>query len=295
MRPRWRSRGDGPDGCTPGPQRERRTAAAELVGSRGMTARGQGKKVGGAVAGQGRADARPAQKRGRIGGLSQQHRWRTTLTVGASSAWSALPVYHPPTVAAAMPPDTTTPFAARYGTGHVERDAVCKTVPIGASVRPPSLTWSDQAGPSSSESKDAISASGALNRPRLSFRRDDRLDRFQLFGRVHAKVDLRRADVGMTEPEGDLPDVVGGLQHDDRAAMPELMGRDAAIAQRCTSLGRRADMLVEHIFEARSGHRLALGVDEQFWHVNLAPDAQPRAKIARGLLPEWIPARSILS
>ncbi len=129
MRPRWRSRGAGPDGCIHrgprracamgwflGPQRERRTAAAELVGSRGMTARGQGKKVGRAVAGQGPTGARPAQKRGRLG-ASPHDRQRSTLAVGASSACSAPPVRRPPAVTATMPLDPTThqPRPTRHG------------------------------------------------------------------------------------------------------------------------------------------------------------------------------------
>ncbi len=67
----------------------------------------------------------------------------------------------------------------------------------------------------------------------------------------------------MTEPQGDLPDVVGGLQHDDRAAVPELMWRHAPITQRCAGLGRLADMLVEHILEPCTGHRLTLRIDEE--------------------------------
>ena len=38
------------------------------------------------------------------------------------------------------------------------------------------------------------------------------------------------------------------------------MRRDTAIAQRCAGLGRFTDVLVEDIFEARSGHRLGVGV-----------------------------------
>ena len=180
MRPRWRSRGAGPDGCIHrgprracamgwflGPQRERRTAAAELVGSRGMTARGQGKKVGGAVAGQGRAGARPAQKRGRLG-ASPHDRQRSTLAVGTSSARSVPPVRHPPAVTATMPLDPTTPTAPDTAW------TMSSTMPVQDRVdwvREPLQvrTRSDPAGVSSrSASKEAISASGALNRPRLS-------------------------------------------------------------------------------------------------------------------------------
>ncbi len=128
-------------------------------------------------------------------------------------------------------------------------------------------------------------------RPRLEpaapqLRRNDRLDRFQLLGGIHAQIDLGGADIGMAEPECDLPDVVGGLQHDHGTAMPELMWRDATTTQRCAGLGRFADVLVEDIFEACSGHRLASGVDEQFRYGNIAPDTEPRPKIARGFLPE---------
>ena len=50
----------------------------------------------------------------------------------------------------------------------------------------------------------------------------------QLLARVHAEIDLGRADVGVPEPERHLADVAGGLQHDHRAAVPELVRRDGS-------------------------------------------------------------------
>ena len=38
-----------------------------------------------------------------------------------------------------------------------------------------------------------------------------------------AKIDFRGADIGMSEPERDLANVMGSLEHDDGAAVPELM------------------------------------------------------------------------
>ena len=81
-----------------------------------------------------------------------------------------------------------------------------------------------------SSNKEAINASGALNRAGPQFRRNDRLNRLQFFGGVHAEVDLRGADIGVTEPQRDLSNVVGGLQHEYRTTMPKLMRRHRAIA-----------------------------------------------------------------
>lgn len=178
MRPRWRSRGDGPDGCTPcGPQRQRRTAAAELVVLRGMTACGQGKKVGGAVAGQSRTGARPAQKRGRLGlrrMIDRDRRWRSAphqhaqrRRCGPTSRGHG---HLPPTQRHQPRPTPNRPCRARCR---------CRTA-IGREplqVR----TCSDQTGASKSESKDAISVTRCLEPAAPEFRRDDRFDRFQLF------------------------------------------------------------------------------------------------------------------
>jgi hypothetical protein len=49
-----------------------------------------------------------------------------------------------------------------------------------------------------SSNREAISASGALNH------------RFELFGRIHAQVNLGGADVGMPEPQRHLSDVMRG-------------------------------------------------------------------------------------
>ncbi len=101
MRSRWRSRGDGPDGCI------RRTAAsAEDGGSRACccarnAAQPQGKMVGGAVAGQGRAGARPAEKRGRIGAslassAENDAGGRHIFSAFGAGDVSALPLLRPP-------------------------------------------------------------------------------------------------------------------------------------------------------------------------------------------------------
>lgn len=173
MRPRWRSRGDGRTAAPEGQQRERRTAAAELVVARGMTARGQGKKVGGAVAGQGRTGARPARKRGRIGGFAgsdgRERRWRSAShrhvrrrrCIARPLSWSPRP---DPARCTAPDADQIRPcrLCCRWRAGvlgWIEEAAVsygCCT------------TRSYPGGTSASESKDAISASGALNRPRLN-------------------------------------------------------------------------------------------------------------------------------
>ena len=119
MRPRWRSRGDGPADCI------RRTAAsAEDGGSRACccarnAAQPQGKKVGGAVAGQGRAGAKPAEMRGRIG-ASLALSAETTLAVGASSARSALAARQPSRCHGHHASRSNDTHRARHGTDHVD-------------------------------------------------------------------------------------------------------------------------------------------------------------------------------
>lgn len=58
------------------------------------------------------------------------------------------------------------------------------------------------------------------------------------------------------------------------------------MTQRCAGLGRLADVLVQHILEARTGHGLILCIDEELRDANRAPDAQPGAEISRRFLPE---------
>ena len=51
--------------------------------------------------------------------------------------------------------------------------------------------------------------------------RHDRLDRFELFGRVAARVDFGACQGGMHQPKGHLANVLRGLQHDHRTGMPQ--------------------------------------------------------------------------
>jgi len=68
MRPRWLSSGDGRPTCTRRAAAKRRTAVAELLGSRGMRRSRRGRRLAKPLQGQGRPGARPASKRGRRGG-----------------------------------------------------------------------------------------------------------------------------------------------------------------------------------------------------------------------------------
>ena len=48
----------------------------------------------------------------------------------------------------------------------------------------------------------------------------------------------------------------------------------------------RMNMLSEYIFKARTSHRLAVGVDEEFRNGNLATHSQPCPQVCGSLLPE---------
>lgn len=56
--------------------------------------------------------------------------------------------------------------------------------------------------------------------------RHDRLDRFELFSGIAARVDFGACQGGMPQPKGHLADVLGRLQHDHRAGVPQDMRRD---------------------------------------------------------------------
>ena len=151
---------------TLGPQRQRRTAAAELVGSRGMRRSRRGRRSAEPL--QAKSGPAPDQpRREAASGLRRHCRQRTALAIGASSARSA------PAGASTFrhhgdlaPTQRHQPRPMR----HRSCRARCwrRIGAIGAREPPYSRLRSHRAGTSKSESKDAISASGALNRPRLS-------------------------------------------------------------------------------------------------------------------------------
>jgi hypothetical protein len=74
-----------------------------------------------------------------------------------------------------------------------------------------------------------------VGRPELALSktgRHNRLDRFQLFCRISANVDLRRGQTAVPQPEGDFADVLGCLQHDHGTGVPKYVGRDSFAVQR---------------------------------------------------------------
>ncbi|MBZ0234674.1 MAG: transposase, partial [Deltaproteobacteria bacterium] len=64
---------------------------------------------------------------------------------------------------------------------------------------------------------------GRLELPTAQRRWHGCFKRFQLLGRVDAKVDLGRAHVGVSQPERDLANVASRLQQVERATVPELV------------------------------------------------------------------------
>ena len=115
----------------------------------------------------GRRQTRRDERPYRASPASRQQ--RTTLAVGASSARSVPPARQPSRCHghhASLAAQRCAPRPTR----HRPCRARCRRriEPIGETEPLPSRTCSNQAGASKSESNDAISASGALNRPRLS-------------------------------------------------------------------------------------------------------------------------------
>src|SRR5574338_981219 len=88
------------------------------------------------------------------------------------------------------------------------------------------------------------------------------LDSLQLLAGVGANVDLGRGQVGMSKPERNLADVLGGLQNHHGAGVPQHMGRGLLVGQRRTSLTRGEDMASKNVSHAPSTQGIATGVDE---------------------------------
>lgn len=59
-----------------------------------------------------------------------------------------------------------------------------------------------------------------------------------------------------------------------------------AFAQRRATLFCTPNMLLEHVFKSRPGHRAATRIEEKFGYDSLATDRQPRPKIGAGPLPD---------
>src|SRR5262250_921354 len=54
-------------------------------------------------------------------------------------------------------------------------------------------------------------------------RRHDRLNRLEFCGRIGTSVDFRSGQITVSQPEGDLANIVGGLEHGHRTSVPQNM------------------------------------------------------------------------
>ena len=132
----------------------------------------QGKKVGEAVAGQGRAGVRPAPRRGREGAsptLSSEN----VLAAGTFSARSTPDVAgasfsHAAPAANAQHQQIQGRAGWQHGTCQARCGQVHAISPASSTAFWCTVLFFSNVHASISENKDAISASGALNRPRLS-------------------------------------------------------------------------------------------------------------------------------
>ncbi len=75
--------------------------------------------------------------------------------------------------------------------------------------------------------------------------RHDRLDGFELFGGIATRVDFSACQGGMSQPKGDLADVLRRLQHDHRAGVPQDVRGNPLVLQSGTKLTSRFGMLFQ--------------------------------------------------
>ena len=92
--------------------------------------------------------------------------------------------------------------------------------------------------------------------------------------------------MGMSEPERDLSQVFGGLQHRQSAGVSQDVRRDVLRGQRWTRRGRGFDVFREDVFEAGARQRVAAGVDEHLGGGHGAADREPRPQGSRGDFPQ---------
>ena len=104
-----------------------------------------------------------------------------------------------------------------------------------------------------------------------------RFERFEFHGRVSARVHLGRLHVRVSEPERDLTQVLGRLEHRQGAGVPQNVRRDVLRRQGRARAGSDLDMLVEDVLEPRPRQRLAARTDEHLRRWRRSPaDRQPR-------------------
>ena len=109
---------------------------------------------------------------------------------------------------------------------------------------------------------------------------------FEFFRWIGAQVNLGALEGSMAEPERDLPDVVSGREGVHRAGVTQHMRRNAPVAERWLRRRGARNVLAEDILEARSGHRGADTVEEEFRRWRFGADGDPGSDRACRLLPE---------
>ena len=107
----------------------------------------------------------------------------------------------------------------------------------------------------------------------------------QLFGWVRSQVDLCGLHRRVTEPQGHLSDIVGGLQYVHRAGVQDV-GRDALPGDRGDSIRGYGDMFGEDVLESRPSHGTGSRVQEQLMAGVLCSNAEPGPHCVCSLLPE---------
>src|ERR1700676_2112803 len=105
--------------------------------------------------------------------------------------------------------------------------------------------------------------------------RHDRLDCFELFGRIAARIDFGTRHGGVSQPKGDLANVLRRLQHDHRAGVPQDVRRDPLVPQSGTKLTSRFDMLFQYVGKSPTAQWFTSVTNEPLRYRGRLPDREP--------------------
>ena len=145
--------------------------------------------------------------------------------------------------------------------------------PLSASARcRPGLRITGRPGQLGNQLVGRLEATGSQTR------RDHRLEGLELHGRIGARVHLGRLHVRVAKPERDLSQILGGLQHRERARVPQNVRGNPLRGERRAGLHGSQDVLVEDVLEAGPRHGLAARVEEDFGGPRASSHGQPSSQ-----------------
>src|SRR5262249_21873759 len=116
--------------------------------------------------------------------------------------------------------------------------------------------------------------------------RSDRCERFQLFRRIGAQMDVGALKAGVAKKERDLANVACRLQRVHCAGVAKDVGRNAFFGDRRLLFRRYRNMLGEDVLESGTRHGAPSSIGEQLRAAVLWTDRKPSPQGRRCLLPE---------